>query len=81
MYKKDNKDIKNNKSTKEEFCPVCVAVPLALAGAGATSLGANQSENYKKRRKNLLFVGISSTVISLLIIIYYVWIKDCESCK
>jgi len=75
MDKKDEKDI------KETFCPACIAVPLAMAGAGASSLGANQSSNYKKRKQILLWGGISTTVLSLIIVIYYVWIKDCKSCR
>jgi len=76
-------DIKNKEEeeTKETFCPVCLAVPLAFAGAGVTSVGANQSSVYKRRKTILLYGGIVVGVISLMIIVYYKFIRDCDSCK
>lgn len=63
---------------KEEFCGACLAVPLALAGAGAASVGAKGS--YKKNRKALLWTGILTVIISILIMVYFVWIKKCDKC-
>lgn len=69
-----------NKDKKEDFCPACLAVPLALAGAGASTIGTNQSQQHKKRKQILLWGGITTLIFALLIIVYYVWIKKCKSC-
>lgn len=73
--------MKLNKEQKEEFCPACLAVPLALAGVGSSAMGANQTDAYKKKKQILLWGGISTVVFSILIIVYYKWYKNCKSCR
>lgn len=68
--------------TKESFCGACLAVPLAFVGIGATSYGSSSKKKHKKTKKIALWTGIAVTIISLLIAIYYLWIKkDCTSCE
>lgn len=63
---------------KEEFCGACLAIPLALAGGATATVGARGS--HKKNKKILLWSGIIVTILSLLIMIYFVWIKKCDQC-
>ena len=65
---------------KEEFCPVCVAVPLAMAGAGMSGIGSTKDPKKNKKTRNImLIVGIIITLLSLLIGLYF-W-KRCPDCK
>lgn len=69
-------------ATKEEFCGLCVAAPLALLGAGA-ELGSNvgDKEKNKKRRKYLFWTGLISILLSIMIIVYYAFNgKKCTKC-
>jgi formate hydrogenlyase subunit 3/multisubunit Na+/H+ antiporter MnhD subunit len=69
-------------STKEEFCGLCAAAPLALLGAGA-ELGSNvgDKEKNKKRRKYLFWTGLVSILLSIIIIVYYSFNgKKCTKC-
>lgn len=68
-----------NVDIKEDFCMACVAAPLALLGAGAAGVGANQKGSHKKMKKILLWGGISLTLISVLIAIIY--LKKCKKCR
>jgi len=65
--------------SKEEFCGACLAVPLALAGAGVAGVGATKKGGYKKTKQIMLWGGITLTVISLIIAIIY--IKSCKKCR
>lgn len=73
-YKKDGED------TIEGFCGACMAIPFAFAGVGASAYGASSRGKHKKQKKIALWGGIASIVISVLVIIYYVWIKKCTDC-
>jgi len=64
-------NINENGDTKEEFCGACVAIPLALAGAGVASAGAKQKGGHKTRRNLMLWGGIIMTVISVIVAIIY----------
>ena len=68
---------------KEEFCGACLAVPLALVGAGVSTAGSSKSTKgkHKKLKKTLLFGGLISIFISILLIIYYKYIKKCNECR
>ncbi|ATE87135.1 hypothetical protein [Shrimp hemocyte iridescent virus] len=61
---------------KENFCGLCMAVPIALAGAGVA--GGLSAKEYKKRKMIALTVGIVVLLISLGLYWYY---KDCQTCK
>ena len=65
---------------KEDFCPVCVAVPLAMAGAGITGIGSTKDPKKNKSTRNImLIVGIIITLLSLIIGIIY--LKSCKDCR
>jgi len=66
---------------KEEFCPVCVAVPLAMAsGAGIAGIGSTKDPKKNKKTRNImLLVGIIVTLLSLIIGIFY--LKRCPDCR
>lgn len=68
---------------KEDFCGACVAIPLALAGAGTTAFGASKKGSEDKKKKWLLISGISLIAISVAILGYYYFSskKNCKSCK
>ena len=70
------KDTKQ-KEIKEEFCGACVALPLALVGAGTAGLGAKGTHN--KTKKIMLWSGIGVTVLSLIAAIYF--ITRCKNCR
>lgn len=69
-------DIKEE-DIKEEFCGACVALPLALVGAGTAGLGSKGSHN--KTKNIMLWGGIVLTVISLIVAIYF--ITRCKNCR
>jgi hypothetical protein len=76
-YKKNNEDI------VEPFCGACLAIPFAFAGIGASAYGASSRGQYKKnkqRQKWALWGGIAITIVSLLIAVYYFFIKKCVDC-
>ena len=62
---------------KENFCGACLAVPIALAGATTAGVGAKGAHG--KTKKIMLGVGISVTLLALIIgIIYLVKCKKCR---
>jgi sugar phosphate permease len=61
---------------RENFCGICMAVPIALAGAGVA--GLSTKEDYRKRKKIMITTGIVVLVVSLFLWWYY---RDCASCK
>lgn len=65
---------------KEEFCGACVAGIAALAGAGAAGSSSVDRKKHKKRKKIIFWVGVSITILSILVMIYFLWIKKCEEC-
>ena len=81
MYNDVNKQ---DDEVKEEFCPSCVVIPLAFAGAGAGSYGALAKGSQKKMRTILLWSGIITFLLSVgvLVWIYGPWKKGkgCMSC-
>ena len=68
-------------NTKEEFCGACLAIPLAMAGVGVTASGAHQKGDHKKRKKIMLWGGIGITVLSVIIAVYFLFIKKCKECR
>lgn len=61
---------------REDFCGICAAVPVALAGFGVSTL---DTESDRKRKKTLiLFVCVISLIISIYLLIKY-W--DCSECR
>jgi hypothetical protein len=70
----------NNTNTKEEikeeFCGACAAVPLALVGATSAGFGGKKHGTTKKI---MLWGGIGLTVISIIIVIWY--LSTCKECR
>lgn len=70
----------NHINTKENFCPSCVTIPLAMSGVGLTSM-AGGFDNHKKKKKIILWIGIFTTIVSFIIGIYYICFKNCQECR
>lgn len=68
--------MKKDEDIKEPFCGACLAVPLAIAGAGTA--GAGSSKKNKKLRKLLVWGGVIVSVISIIVAIYF--ITRCQEC-
>lgn len=61
---------------REDFCGMCMAVPIALAGAGVA--GLSSKKDYQKRKWIMISTGVVVLIISLFLLWYY---QDCTSCK
>lgn len=70
----------SSEHTKEGFCGACLAVPLAMVGAGVGAAGATTKGNHAKTKKILLWSGVATIILALLIAIYYLFLKKCSSC-
>lgn len=70
-----------NPEKKEDFCIACAAIPMAMAGAGASAYGANQKGSHKKMKDIMLWGGLAVTAISVLIAIYFLFIRKCKNCR
>lgn len=58
---------------KEDFCGACLTIPLAFAGAA----GAGVAEEQNSLRKWAIWLTVASVVLT----IYFVYVKKCKSCK
>ena len=67
-----------NMDTKEEFCGACLAIPFAIAGTGASIYGSKSKGTQRTKKRILLWGGLVTTMISVLIIIYFV--RTCSDC-
>ena len=63
---------------KEEFCGACIAGVAALAGVG-TAGASGSAKNNKKTKQIIFYTGVSITVISIIILCYYL-LKNCDEC-
>lgn len=63
----------------EDFCPICVAAPLAIA-AGAASVA---SADGKKKRVNDLYKSSGTTMIvsAVALFVFYKYFADCKECN
>lgn len=68
--------MKNKEEIREDFCPACVALPLAMAGAG-TSKGASGKQTVLGRV--IFWLSIIITVLSIIVAIWY--FTRCEECS
>lgn len=66
-------------NTKEYFCGACLAVPLALAGAGVAGVSSKQKGSHNTKRTIMLVGGIALTVISVIVAIIY--LRNCKNCR
>jgi hypothetical protein len=77
MNRTDRKD-----EVKEDFCPACLIVPLAFAGAGAAAAGGTMSNKHKKWKKALLISGVLTILLCIAVGVYYLMNKDnCKECQ
>ena len=67
--------------TKESFCSACVSGITALIGAGSASLTAEDRKKNKKTRKIIFWISVIVTVISILLTIYFLFIRKCNTCQ
>ena len=75
-------EIQQDGDVREDFCPSCLVVPLAIAGASATGVAVSTSGKNKLRKKVLLWSGVATIVLSVIIGVYYLANKkSCSSCK
>jgi hypothetical protein len=58
---------------KENFCPACVVIPIAMASGG---IGLQDNG----RNKLILWGSIIITILMIFIYIYYKYIKKCSTC-
>lgn len=70
----------NKQDIKEPFCGACAVIPLAMAGVGASAYGSNNKGSYKKNKQIMLWGGIITIIISILIAVYFLWFKECSQC-
>lgn len=71
--------MEKKEEVKEEFCGACVAGIAALAGAG-TAGGSRVSKN-KDTKKIIFWIGVGVSLLSILILIYLLCFKKCDSCR
>lgn len=69
------------KNIREDFCPACAVIPLAMIGAGM-SVGNNKFNRKYREYKNItLILSLILTIIPFMIGIYFLFIKkDCNLC-
>lgn len=70
---------KKDEEYREPFCGACVAGVAALAGAGAAG-GSSKAQN-KKTKDIIFYTGAGITLISILVLIYLLCFKKCETCR
>lgn len=66
------------KEEKEPFCVACLAGVGALVGLGTSGINRKST---KKSRKIIFWAGVGITVISILIMIYFLFIRKCNECS
>jgi hypothetical protein len=72
--------LNDNGEIKEEFCGACMALPVAIAGAGAAGYGSKKgTDSHKKTKKIMLWSGIALTILSIIIAIVYM--RTCKECR
>jgi hypothetical protein len=72
------KEDNNELEIRESFCGACIAAPLAALGAGSAAAGSKG--NFKKGKKILLWGGLGMVILSILVAIYFLYIKKCDKC-
>jgi hypothetical protein len=68
------------KEIKEDFCPACIVVPLAMIGGVGGVASSTAKDEYKTYKKIVFWISIIITIISFIIGIY-VLKGDCKKCK
>jgi hypothetical protein len=68
-----------NEEYREPFCGACVAGVAALAGAGTA--GGSSKVKDKKTKDLIFYIGASVTILSIIILIYLLCFKKCDTCR
>ena len=64
----------------EGFCGACVAAPFLLIGSGMQTVDGDKSRKVNRKRKAIIYwTGFIITVISMIIVIYYM--QSCSQCR
>jgi len=71
--------MKEMDNTKEDFCGACISIPVAIAGASLAGASTKASKNNKKKKRTMFFVGITITILALIVGLIY--LKKCKSCR
>ena len=78
----DMKELTNNQTIKENFCPLCIAPLIAVIGVGATGAGAlTKEQKDKKMREALIWTGVSILGSLAIWLIFIFWKKGCKECR
>ncbi len=73
-------NLDKNGDVKEEFCGACMAIPVAIAGAGVAGAGSKKGAgSHKNTKKIMLWGGIALTVVSIIIALIYM--RNCKDCR
>ncbi len=67
--------MKKKEEIREDFCPACVAVPLALAGAGTSKTTQGKTSTMSKI---IFWLSIIITILSIVVAIWY--FTRCKEC-
>lgn len=74
-------DDKEKEDIKESFCPVCIAaIPLAFSVSTGVGAAYEDEEYIQERKKTIMIWSVVIGVISLIIMIYYLFIRKCMEC-
>lgn len=66
---------------REDFCPSCLIVPLAVAGVGATGIGMTTSKKHKLTKQIMLITGVITLILALGFGMWFIFMKkDCKEC-
>ena len=60
---------------REDFCGMCMAVPIALAGAGMAGLATKN--DYQNQKYIMISIGVAVLVVSFILLYKF---KDCKEC-
>lgn len=69
--------------SRENFCPACAALPIAMAaGAGAAASSNESEEDKEKRLKKATCAKILCIVMFVLSLAVFLWyLNKCKKCK
>ena len=80
-HRTNNTPVGQGENTREDFCGACLTIPLAMAGVGMGAVGSGKRGNHKKLKKIALWVGLFLVLLSILISIYFIYIRKCSDCR
>lgn len=68
---------------RENFCPACAALPIAMAaGTGAAVSSAESEEDKEKRLKKARNAKILCIIMFVLSLVVFLWyLNKCKKCK